>query len=56
MSAPNGMIAAIVQVNGGRVATRNLTDFNTTGLNLISLWDFWGLFSVNCPGRVGEGT
>lgn len=39
MSAPDGMIAAIAQVNGGRLATRNLTDFRTTGLNLVSPWD-----------------
>ncbi|MGH6918213.1 MAG: PIN domain-containing protein, partial [Geminicoccaceae bacterium] len=29
MSAPDGMIAAIVRVNGGRLATRNLADFQT---------------------------
>jgi predicted nucleic acid-binding protein len=40
MSAPDGMIAAIVQINGGRLATRNLADFQTTGLELISPWDF----------------
>ncbi|MEP2986057.1 MAG: type II toxin-antitoxin system VapC family toxin, partial [Roseibium sp.] len=40
MSAPDGMIAAIAFVNGGRLATRNLTDFETTGLDLISPWDF----------------
>lgn len=40
MSAPDGMIAAIARVNGGRLATRNLTDFETTGLNLMSPWDF----------------
>lgn len=40
ISAPDGMIAAIAQVNGGRLATRNLTDFETTGLDLISPWDF----------------
>jgi len=40
MSAPDGMIAAIAQVNGGRLATRNLTDFETTGLDLISPWAF----------------
>jgi predicted nucleic acid-binding protein len=40
MSAPDGMIAAIARVNGGRLATRNLTDFHTTGLELISPWDF----------------
>ena len=40
MSAPDGMIAAIARVNGGRLATRNLTDFATTGLELVSPWDY----------------
>lgn len=40
MSAPDGMIAAIARVNGGRLATRNLKDFEATGLELISPWDF----------------
>lgn len=40
MSAPDGMIAAIARVNGGRLATRNLSDFRTTGLELISPWEF----------------
>lgn len=40
MSAPDGMIAAIARVNGGRLATRNLTDFETTDLALTSPWDF----------------
>ena len=40
MSAPDGMIAAIARVNGGRLATRNLTGFETTGLDLTSPWDF----------------
>jgi predicted nucleic acid-binding protein len=40
MSAPDGMIAAIARVNGGRLATRNLTDFETTGVDLMSPWDF----------------
>jgi predicted nucleic acid-binding protein len=40
MSAPDGMIAAIARVNGGRLATRNVTDFGTTGLNLVSPWAF----------------
>ena len=40
MSAPDGMIAAIARVNGGRLATRNLADFATTGLELISPWEF----------------
>lgn len=40
MSAPDGMIAAIARINGGRLATRNLKDFQTTGLELISPWEF----------------
>ncbi len=39
MSSPDGMIAAIVRINGGRLATRNGADFQTTGLELISPWD-----------------
>lgn len=38
MSVPDGMIAAIALVNGGRLATRNIRDFETTGLDLISPW------------------
>lgn len=40
MSAPDGMIAAIARVNGGRLATRNLADFRTACLELISPWAF----------------
>lgn len=40
MSAPDGMIAAIARVNGGRLATRNLADFETAGLDLVSPWAF----------------
>jgi predicted nucleic acid-binding protein len=40
MTAPDGMIAAIARVNGGRLATRNVADFGTTGLALVSPWDF----------------
>ncbi|MBV8683733.1 MAG: type II toxin-antitoxin system VapC family toxin [Caulobacteraceae bacterium] len=40
MSAPEGMIAAITHVNGGRLATRNLSDFGATSLELVSPWDF----------------
>jgi predicted nucleic acid-binding protein len=40
MSAPDGMVAAITRVNGGRLATRDLADFATTGLELVSPWDF----------------
>ncbi|WP_428658792.1 type II toxin-antitoxin system VapC family toxin [Reyranella sp.] len=39
MSAPDGMIAAITRVTGGRLATRNLRDFQSTGLDLVSPWD-----------------
>lgn len=40
MSAPDGMIAAIARIHGGQLATRNLADFRTTGLDLISPWAF----------------
>jgi predicted nucleic acid-binding protein len=40
MTAPDGMIAAIARLNGGRLATRNLPDFETTDLELICPWDF----------------
>ncbi len=40
MSAPDGMIAAIARTNGGMLATRNLADFEATGLQLVSPWDF----------------
>ena len=40
MSAPDGMIAAIARVNGGHLATRNVSDFRTAGLDLVSPWDF----------------
>jgi len=34
------MIAAIARINDGRLATRNVADFETTGLELIYPWDF----------------
>ncbi len=40
MSVPDGMIAAITMTNGGKLATRNRRDFETTGLELISPWEF----------------
>lgn len=40
MAAPDGMIAAIARVNGGRLETRNLKDFDTTDLTLFNPWDF----------------
>ncbi|PTM43212.1 type II toxin-antitoxin system VapC family toxin [Bosea sp. 124] len=39
MSGADGMIAAVALVNGGRLATRNVTDFNGTGLTVINPWD-----------------
>lgn len=39
MSAPDGMIAAIAKVNGGRLGTRNIADFRTAGLDLVSPWE-----------------
>jgi predicted nucleic acid-binding protein len=40
MSVPDGMIAAIAKSNGGRLATRNISDFATSGLELTSPWEF----------------
>ncbi len=40
MAAPDGMIAAIARVHSGKLATRNIKDFATTGLDLVSPWDF----------------
>jgi predicted nucleic acid-binding protein len=40
MSAPDGMIAAIAKVHGGQLATRNIKDFEATGVDLISPWTF----------------
>ena len=40
MSVPDGMIAAIARVNGGRLATRNIRDFRTAQLDVISPWNF----------------
>jgi predicted nucleic acid-binding protein len=40
MTAPVGMIAAIARINGGRLTTRNLPDFETTGLDVVCPWDF----------------
>lgn len=38
MSVPDGMIAAIARVHGGRLATRNVADFRTAGLSPIDPW------------------
>ena len=40
MSAPDGMIAAIVRVNGGTLATRNQRDFAGCGIETVSPWAF----------------
>jgi predicted nucleic acid-binding protein len=40
MTASDGMIAAIARVHSGQLATRNIKDFETTGLDLVSPWDF----------------
>jgi predicted nucleic acid-binding protein len=40
VSVPDGMIAAVASVNGGRLATRNVADFEPAGLDLISPWAF----------------
>ena len=60
---PDGMIAGIAQVNGGRLATRNLTGFRTTGLDLMCPWEFLragdegGLVDrghIGCPAEIGH--
>ncbi|MCW0182770.1 type II toxin-antitoxin system VapC family toxin [Zavarzinia sp.] len=38
MSTADGMIAAIAKVGKGRLATRNVTDFEGTGVELICPW------------------
>lgn len=38
MSVPDAQIAAIAAEQGAAVATRNLSDFATTGLELINPW------------------
>lgn len=40
MSVPDGMIAAIARVQNGKLATRNGADFATTGVEIISPWDY----------------
>lgn len=39
MSVQDGMIAAIARVQNGILATRNLRDFEITGLELVSPWE-----------------
>ena len=38
--APDGMIAAIAHVNGGKLATRNRRDFEHCGVETVSPWEF----------------
>lgn len=38
MSAQDGMIAAIVLVHDGALATRNTDDFQGTGIDLVNPW------------------
>jgi predicted nucleic acid-binding protein len=38
MAAPDAAIAAIAQANGCVLATRNVKDFTTTGLQLVDPW------------------
>lgn len=38
ISAQDGMIAAIVAVHGGALATRNTADFNRLGISLVDPW------------------
>ena len=38
MAVPDAAIAAIAQANGCTLATRNVKDFSTTGLQLVDPW------------------
>ena len=38
MSVPDGQIAAIAKSNGMNLATRNIRDFEATGIALINPW------------------
>jgi predicted nucleic acid-binding protein len=38
MAVPNALIAAVAEVNGCALATRNIRDFATTGLDLVDPW------------------
>jgi len=38
LSAPDAMIAAIVRVNRGQLATRNTRDFSALSMDLINPW------------------
>lgn len=39
LSVQDGMIAAIVRINDGRLATRNLKDFQIAQIDTISPWE-----------------
>jgi predicted nucleic acid-binding protein len=38
MTVPDAAIAAIAEANGCALATRNVRDFATTGLDIINPW------------------
>jgi hypothetical protein len=38
MAVPDAMIAAIAEVNGCALDTRNIGDFATAGLDLVDPW------------------
>jgi len=38
MSVPDALMAAIAEVNGCALATRNVKDFASTGLDLVDPW------------------
>lgn len=40
LNVEDGMIAAICQRNGAKLATRNVKDFQGLGLELINPWDY----------------
>ena len=39
ISLPDGQIAAITQARGGRLATRNVSDFTNCGIDIVNPWD-----------------
>jgi predicted nucleic acid-binding protein len=39
ISQADGQIAAITQARGGRLATRNVTDFMNCGIDIVNPWD-----------------
>ena len=39
ISLPDGQIAAITQARGGRLATRNVSDFANCGIDIVNPWD-----------------